>query len=170
MCNPRFPPGCTCTFLLPFKAEAEKTEEQRYSEEQDAIDRETQKKLREKAQEEKMQQLPSDNAAPEPKVHDIRLGCPFLPLFCLRRGILCLLPFRGFFGLFRRLLLLRDVIADMMQASGTKIAQIESINNRLIPEFTKELKEGHGAYVTAIFSSSPSARISCASFSTSCTL
>ena len=30
-----------------------------------------QKKLREKAQEEKMQQLPSDNAAPEPKVHDL---------------------------------------------------------------------------------------------------
>lgn len=42
------------------KAEAEKTEEERYSEEQDAIDRETAKKLREKADEEKMQQLPSD--------------------------------------------------------------------------------------------------------------
>lgn len=41
------------------KAEAEKTEEERYSEEQDAIDRETAKKLREKADEEKMQQLPS---------------------------------------------------------------------------------------------------------------
>lgn len=41
------------------KAEAEKTEEERYSEEQDAIDRETAKKLREKAEEEKMQQLPS---------------------------------------------------------------------------------------------------------------
>lgn len=43
------------------KAEAEKTEEERYSEEQDAIDRETVKKLREKADEEKMQQLPSDS-------------------------------------------------------------------------------------------------------------
>lgn len=43
------------------KAEAEKTEEERYSEEQDAIDRETAKKLREKAEEEKMQQLPSDS-------------------------------------------------------------------------------------------------------------
>lgn len=43
------------------KAEAEKTEEERYSEEQDAIDRETAKKLREKADEEKMQQLPSDS-------------------------------------------------------------------------------------------------------------
>lgn len=42
------------------KAETEKTEEERYSEEQDAIDRETAKKLREKADEEKMQQLPSD--------------------------------------------------------------------------------------------------------------
>lgn len=42
------------------KTEAEKTEEERYSEEQDAIDRETAKKLREKADEEKMQQLPSD--------------------------------------------------------------------------------------------------------------
>lgn len=42
------------------KAEAEKTEEERYSEEQDTIDRETAKKLREKADEEKMQQLPSD--------------------------------------------------------------------------------------------------------------
>ena len=45
------------------KAEAEKTEEERYSEEQDAIDRETAKKLREKADEEKMQQLPSDSNA-----------------------------------------------------------------------------------------------------------
>lgn len=43
------------------KAEAEKTEEERYSEEQDAIDRETAKKLREKADEEKMQQLPSES-------------------------------------------------------------------------------------------------------------
>lgn len=43
------------------KAEAEKTEEERYSEEQDAIDRETAKKLREKADEEKMQQFPSDS-------------------------------------------------------------------------------------------------------------
>lgn len=42
------------------KAETEKTEEERYSEEQDAIDRETAKKLREKADKEKMQQLPSD--------------------------------------------------------------------------------------------------------------
>ena len=37
---------------------------------------------------------------------------------------------------------LRDVIADMMQVSSTKIAQIESINKKLIPEFTEELKSG----------------------------
>lgn len=42
------------------KAEAEKTEEQRYSEEQDRIDRETRKKLREMEDEEKMKYLPSD--------------------------------------------------------------------------------------------------------------
>lgn len=42
------------------KAEAEKTEEQRYSEEQERIDRETRKKLREMEDEEKMKHLPSD--------------------------------------------------------------------------------------------------------------
>ena len=56
------------------KAEAEKTEEERYSEEQDAIDRETAKKLREKADEEKMKQLPSQQ---EKKVHDVKLGTTF---------------------------------------------------------------------------------------------
>lgn len=40
--------------------EAQKTDEERYNEEQAAIDRETQKKLREMQQEEKMQHLPSD--------------------------------------------------------------------------------------------------------------
>ena len=50
------------------KAEAEKTEEQ------DAIDRDTAKKLREKADEEKMQQLPSQQ---EKKVHDVKLGATF---------------------------------------------------------------------------------------------
>lgn len=43
------------------KAEAEKTDEQRYDEEQAAIDRETARKLREQEQEEKMNNLPSDN-------------------------------------------------------------------------------------------------------------
>lgn len=37
---------------------------------------------------------------------------------------------------------LRDVIASMMHTSKTKIAQIESINKNLIPEFRKELEEG----------------------------
>lgn len=56
------------------KAEAEKTEEERYSEEQDRIDRETAKKLREKADEEKMQQLPSQQGK---KIHDVKLGATF---------------------------------------------------------------------------------------------
>lgn len=52
----------TCTSCDRYinKAEAEKTEEQRYNEEQDALDRETAKKLREWEQEEAMQNLPSD--------------------------------------------------------------------------------------------------------------
>lgn len=45
------------------KAEAEKTDEQRYSEEQDAIDRQTKKKLQERADAEKMEHLPSDAKA-----------------------------------------------------------------------------------------------------------
>lgn len=52
----------TCTSCDRYinKAEAEKTEEQRYSEEQDRLDRETAKKLREREEEEAMQNLPSD--------------------------------------------------------------------------------------------------------------
>lgn len=45
------------------KAEAEKTDEQRYNEEQDRIVRETKKKLQEKADTEKMEHLPSDTKA-----------------------------------------------------------------------------------------------------------
>lgn len=56
------------------KAEAEKTEEERYNEEQDAIDRETKKKLRQQEDEEKIQQLPSQQ---EKKVHDVKLGTTF---------------------------------------------------------------------------------------------
>ncbi len=48
--------------------------EERYSEEQDRIDRETAKKLREKADEEKMQQLHSQQGK---KVHDVKLGATF---------------------------------------------------------------------------------------------
>lgn len=36
---------------------------------------------------------------------------------------------------------LRDVIAAMLHMSKTKIAQIESVNNNLIPEFKEELKK-----------------------------
>lgn len=59
------------------KAEAEKTAEQRYNEEQDAIDRETAKKLREMEQEEKMQQLPSGTGKTHPVTHQIKLGSEF---------------------------------------------------------------------------------------------
>lgn len=44
---------------------------------------------------------------------------------------------------------LRDVIANMMQVSSTKIGQIESINKKLIPEFTEELKEGRLTFSAA---------------------
>lgn len=52
----------TCTKCDQYnnRAEAYKTDEQRYSEKQDAIDKETQRKLREQADEQKMQNLPSD--------------------------------------------------------------------------------------------------------------
>lgn len=65
----------TCTKCDQYKnrTEAYKTDEQRYSEEQDEIDRETKKKLREMEQEEKMQNLPSDNLEKGQKVHQIRL-------------------------------------------------------------------------------------------------
>lgn len=53
------------------RKEAFKTDEQRYNEEQAAIDRETARKLKEQAQEEKMQQLPSDA---EPKQHNVTLS------------------------------------------------------------------------------------------------
>lgn len=36
---------------------------------------------------------------------------------------------------------LRDVIADMLKMSKTKIAQVESVSNNLIPEFKEELKK-----------------------------
>ena len=66
----------TCTSCDQYKnrTEAYKTDEQRYSEEQDTIDRETKKKLREMEQEEKMQNLPSDTQETGQKVHQIRLA------------------------------------------------------------------------------------------------
>ena len=66
----------TCTSCDQYKNRTEKykTDEQRYSEEQDAIDRETKKKLHEMEQEEKMQKLPSDTKENGQKVHQIRLA------------------------------------------------------------------------------------------------
>ena len=69
----------TCTKCDQYRnrAEAYKTDEQRYSEEQDRIDRETKKKLREQAEEEKMNNLPSDTQENGQKVHHIKLGASF---------------------------------------------------------------------------------------------
>lgn len=50
------------------RGEAQKTDEQRYNEEQAELDRQTREKLRERQQEEKMSQLPSDGEA---KKHEI---------------------------------------------------------------------------------------------------
>lgn len=52
------------------REEARKTEEQRYNEEQARLDRETQKKLREREQAQKMQEIPKR----EIKVHEIKLA------------------------------------------------------------------------------------------------
>ena len=59
------------------RREAQKTEEERYSEEQAAIDRETERKLREMRQEEKMNHLPSDQTQPEEKVHEVKLAAMY---------------------------------------------------------------------------------------------
>lgn len=55
------------------RREDQKTPEQRYNEEQDKIDRETQKKLREREQERKMEQLPSQREQ-EVKTHEVKLA------------------------------------------------------------------------------------------------
>jgi ParB family chromosome partitioning protein len=69
----------TCTKCDQYKnrAEAYKTDEQKYSEEQDAIDKETAKKLREMADAEKMEQIPSETGENGQKIHKIRLGASF---------------------------------------------------------------------------------------------
>lgn len=68
----------TCTSCDQYKnrAEAYKTDEQRYNEEQDAIDRETKKKLREQQEAERLASLPSD-AGDGRKVHQIRLAATY---------------------------------------------------------------------------------------------
>ena len=69
----------TCTKCDQYKnrAEAYKTDEQKYPEEQDAIDKETAKKLREMADAEKMEQIPSETGENGQKIHKIRLGASF---------------------------------------------------------------------------------------------
>lgn len=67
------------------KAEAEKTKEQRYSEEQNRIDRETRKKLREMEDEEKMKHLPSDTQKGDKKVHQIKIAAQYFTDVCIGR-------------------------------------------------------------------------------------
>ncbi len=62
---------CTACDKYQNRAEAYKTDEERYNEEQDEIDRQTQKKLREMADEETMNNLPSDK---EPQMETIRVS------------------------------------------------------------------------------------------------
>lgn len=68
----------TCTSCDQYinKAETEKTEEQRYSEEQGKIDRETARKLREREEEEALTQLPSE-ADTGQQVHQIRIATTY---------------------------------------------------------------------------------------------
>ena len=54
------------------KAEAEKTPEQIYNEEQDRIDKETKKKLEERAREERLDKVL--NSKPERKIHELKLA------------------------------------------------------------------------------------------------
>lgn len=73
---------CTKCDQYESRSEAYKTEEQRYSEEQDRIDRETAKKLREQADEERMNNIPSASGENGQKVHQIRLGESFFEDAC----------------------------------------------------------------------------------------
>ena len=74
----------TCTKCDQYKnrAEAYKTAEQRYSEEQDRIDRETAKRMREQADQERMDNLPSGSGESGWKVHQKRLGETFFEDAC----------------------------------------------------------------------------------------
>lgn len=67
------------------KAEAEKTDEQRYYEEQERIDRETRKKLRKMEDEEKMKHLPSDEKKREKKFHHIKIAAQYFGDVCAGR-------------------------------------------------------------------------------------
>ncbi|MDE7200594.1 MAG: DUF3850 domain-containing protein [Lachnospiraceae bacterium] len=74
----------TCTKCDQYinKAGAEKTDEQHYSEEQDRIDRETKKRLQERADDERMNNLPSESGESDQKVHQIRIGSSFFDDVC----------------------------------------------------------------------------------------
>lgn len=68
---------CTRCDLYSNRAEANKTDEQRYDEEQAKIDKETAKKLQVMEDEKKMGKLPSDSGPREAQVHEIKLGAEF---------------------------------------------------------------------------------------------
>lgn len=72
--------SATCTKCDQYqnRAEAYKTDEQRYSEEQDAIDREIKRKLREQADDDRMNHLPSDAKFCGRTVHYLKVGASYL--------------------------------------------------------------------------------------------
>lgn len=74
----------TCTKCNQYinKVEAEKTDEQRYSEEQDRIDKETKKKLQERADDEHTKNSSSEYDESDQKVHHIRIGTSFFGDVC----------------------------------------------------------------------------------------
>ena len=74
-CNERSTITTECNEFVD-KTEAYKTDEQRYSEEQDRIDKETAKILRDRADEAKMEHLPSDTENLN-KIHQIRLAAMY---------------------------------------------------------------------------------------------
>lgn len=64
------------------KAEAEKSAERIYSEEQDRIDRETAKKIREWTDERKMDVLPSERGDGSSQIHQLKIGASFFKDVC----------------------------------------------------------------------------------------
>lgn len=74
----------TCTKCDQYKnrSEAYKTDEQRYSEEQDKIDKEVARKLREQADAERMCNIPSASGANISRIHQIRIGASFFEDAC----------------------------------------------------------------------------------------
>ena len=74
----------TCTKCDQYenRSETYRTDEQRYSEEQDRIDRETARKLREQADEERMNNIPSNVSESSQRVHQIRLSSKYFDDVC----------------------------------------------------------------------------------------